>query len=321
MEGRVMLNRRDFVAMLASVPLLGKSVSTVAAAFQAQLSSTPGQHFNGFHFGWIPDIPRLKVNVYAQPVGAVATLPKSVDLRPTMPQVYDQGQIGSCTSNAIAAAVQFVRRKSGQPPDFQPSRLFIYYNGRITENSLGSDSGLSISDGIRAVEEYGVCPETEWPYDSPPADVKGNFPTDSRAVLKPRSGTFSSAYTHRAIEAFSFSGSGADRLASLKGCLADGFPFAFGFTIYRSFFDAQKRPLTTIPVPPNTDLAVGGHAVLAVGYDDKSRNFTCRNSWGLTDSTGMPVQDKGHFYMPYEYLLNDDLAADFWTIRTVYALQ
>jgi len=316
-----MLNRRDFVRMIASVPLLGGGASAAASAFQAQFSSAPGKNFNGFHFGWIPDIPRMKLNVFARAPGTAAALRKSVDLRPTMPQIYDQGQIGSCTSNAVATAVQFVRKKSGQAPDFQPSRLFIYYNGRVTENSLASDSGLSIGDGIRAVEEYGACPEAQWPYDSPPADDKGKFPADSRAVLKPRTETFASAYTHRAIEAFSFSANGADRLASLKGCLADGFPFAFGFTIYRTFFDKQKRPLTTIPVPPTTDLAVGGHAVLAVGYDDTKNCFTCRNSWGLTDSTGMPVQDKGHFYMPYEYLLNDDLAADFWTIRTVYAVQ
>jgi C1A family cysteine protease len=317
-----MLNRRDFVRIvLASVPLLGRSVSATAAAFQPQLSLAPGQHFNEFYFGWIPDIPRLRVNGYAPPRKVAAALPKSVDLRPTMPQVYDQGKLGSCTSNAIAAAVQFVRKKSGQPPDFQPARLFIYYNGRVTEKSVASDSGLSISDGIRAVEEYGVCPETEWPYDSPPADDKGKFPGDSRAVLKPRTETFASAYTHRAIEAFSFSASGADRLLSLKVCLAEGFPFTFGFTIYRSFFDAKQRPLKNIQVPPTTDLAVGGHAVLAVGYDDTSHTFICRNSWGLTDSTGMPVQDKGHFYMPYDYLLNDDLAADFWTIRSVHALR
>lgn len=231
-----------------------------------------------------------------------------------MPPVYDQGRIGSCTSNAVAAAVQYVRRLSNQKPDFPPSRLFIYYNGRIQENTLATDSGLSIGDGIRAIEQFGVCPESEWPYDSPAPNDKGQFPDGSRAVSKPRHETFQSAYQHRAIDAHSIASKGDARIRELKACLAEGYPFAFGFTIYRSFFDPSKQPLTKVVVPPILDLPQGGHAVLAVGYDENSKLFICRNSWGVS------VQDKGYFYMPYDYVINDDLVADFWTVRNVNAL-
>jgi C1A family cysteine protease len=54
---------------------------------------------------------------------------------------------------------------------------------------------------------------------------------------------------------------------------------------------------------------LGGHAVLAVGYDDNAQRFIVRNSWGRRWGIA------GYFTMPYAYLADDNLAADFWTIR------
>jgi C1A family cysteine protease len=90
----------------------------------------------------------------------VATLPISVDLRGKMPPVYDQGALGSCTGNALACAFEYDDKNI-----FQPSRLFIYYNERNIEGTVSSDSGALISDGIKSLETYGVCPETLGPYD------------------------------------------------------------------------------------------------------------------------------------------------------------
>ncbi len=83
---------------------------------------------------------------------------------PQCPPVYNQGQLGSCTANAIAGAIQFDRMKQKLAPDFTPSRLFIYYNERVIEHSVASDSGAQIRDGIKSVARQGDCPETEWPY-------------------------------------------------------------------------------------------------------------------------------------------------------------
>lgn len=235
-----------------------------------------------------------------------------------MPPVYDQGQIGSCVSNAVAGAVQFLRMADNQLPNFVPSRLFIYYNGREIEGKIPSDSGLQLQDAITAVERFGVCPESEWPYDATPVDPKTNlFPATSRAVILPPRNVYSDSYPHRAIAAFSI----PQRLDQMQGCLAEGFPFAFGFTIYPSFYDPKTNsPRVTIPVPSSTDIPTqDGHAVLAVGYDDSNQIFICRNSWNVIDSEGNGVQDHGHFYMPYNYLTSSDLAADFWTIRRVYS--
>src|SRR6201994_4490216 len=97
-------------------------------------------------YGWVPDVPDQRDFVYAAPTRYQQKLPPSVDLRKKCPPVYDQGQLGSCTANAIAAAIEFDQKKK-----FVPSRLFIYYNERVMENTVDSDSGAQIRDGIKSV--------------------------------------------------------------------------------------------------------------------------------------------------------------------------
>ncbi len=116
-------------------------------------------------YGWVPDLPDARDHMYAAPVEMMAKLPSKVDLRPNCPPVYDQGQLGSCTGNAIAGAVQFDREKQKLKPDFVPSRLFIYYGERVIEGTVNSDAGAQIRDGIKVVAKQGVPPETDWPYD------------------------------------------------------------------------------------------------------------------------------------------------------------
>src|SRR6266436_3557786 len=117
-------------------------------------------------YGWVPDLPDHRDFLYSAPQAVLgAKLPKSVDLRPNCPPVYDQGQLGSCTGNAIAGAIQFEREKQKLSPDFIPSRLFIYYNERVIEGTVESDSGAQIRDGIKSVSTNGACPENAWPYD------------------------------------------------------------------------------------------------------------------------------------------------------------
>jgi C1A family cysteine protease len=99
------------------------------------------------------------------PVELMAEIPAKVDLTAQCPPVYDQGDLGSCTANAIAAAVQFERKKQRLNPDFVPSRLFIYDGERVIEGTVGSDSGAQTRDGIKVVANPGDCPETDWPYD------------------------------------------------------------------------------------------------------------------------------------------------------------
>ena len=114
--------------------------------------------------GWIRDLPDQRDAVYAAPLRTAANpLPIYTDLRRQMPPVYDQGQLGSCTANAIAGAIQFERRRQ-KLTDWVPSRLFCYYNERAMEGTVLSDAGASLRDGIKSVTQQGDCPENEWPY-------------------------------------------------------------------------------------------------------------------------------------------------------------
>jgi C1A family cysteine protease len=246
-------------------------------------------------YGWVPDIPDQRDFLYAAPVENMAALPASVDLRPQCPtEVYDQGQLGSCTANAIAGALEFEQIKQTLPT-FTPSRLFIYYNERTMEHSVGTDSGAQIRDGIKSVGQIGAPPEADWPYDI------------TKFTEKPPTRAYSDAPLGKALQ--------YQRVAQvpgqMKGCLASGYPFVFGFTVYESFESDQVAKTGLAPMPAAGEKVLGGHAVVAVGYDDHAQRFIVRNSWGPSWGLG------GYFTLPYAYLTDSNLSDDFWTVRMV----
>ena len=245
-------------------------------------------------YGWVPDLPDHRDRIYEIPLTR-APLPPSVDLRSGCPAVYDQGNLGSCTANAIAGALQFDQMKQQLADVFTPSRLFIYYNERVIENTVNEDSGAMIRDGIKSVSKQGAPHETLWKYDI------------AKFKVRPSDAAYKDALKHRAIQYARLT----QTLAQLKGCLAEGFPFVFGFSVYDSFESAEFAKTGEMTMPKPSEKLIGGHAVLAVGYDDAKERFIIRNSWG----PGWGV--KGYFTMPYAYLTNANLADDFWTIRRV----
>jgi C1A family cysteine protease len=96
---------------------------------------------------------------------------------------------------------------------------------------------------------------------------------------------------------------------AIKTPLAEGHPVVFGFSVYDSFESDQVAKDGVVPMPQKGEELLGGHAVLAVGYDDGSKMFIVRNSWGPKWGR------EGYCMMPYEYLTNTDLADDFWVIQ------
>ena len=258
-------------------------------------------------YGWVPDLPDVRDHLFSAPLARIGPLPTSVDLREQCPAVYNQGRIGSCTANAIGAAFQFDLLKQ-KLPDFAPSRLFIYYNERAMEGTLGTDSGAMIRDGVKSVANLGVCDEQSWPYDdTPPPTDGGPWPAGAMAGEKPTSQCYSEAADNKAVSYQRV----VRALSQLKGCLADGYPFVLGFTVYDSFESDTTAQTGVVAMPGPGEAVLGGHAVLAVGYDDSEQRFIVRNSWG----TGWGM--KGYFTMPYPYLTERGLSSDFWTIRTV----
>jgi len=244
-------------------------------------------------YGWIPDLPDARDNVYQLPL-KLAAPPPSVDLRSGCPPVYDQGDLGSCTANAIGAAIEFDQIKQKMAHS-TPSRLFIYYNERVIESSVDSDSGAQIRDGIKTVASQGACPETMWPY------IESSFATCPPPLC------YANAKLHPAVQYARV----PQDAGHLKTCLAAGFPFVFGFTVYESFESDAVAKSGIVAMPASGEASVGGHAVMAVGYDDAAQRFLVRNSWGPGWGVG------GYFTIPYAYLSDADLADDFWVIRVV----
>jgi C1A family cysteine protease len=246
-------------------------------------------------YGWRRDLPDQRDRQFKLERHGVmtASLPASIDLRAGCPPVYDQGDLGSCTANAIAAAMQYddtIQKLSS----VMPSRLFVYFNERSMNNSTASDSGAAIRDSVKAVVQWGVCPETEWPYD--PAQF----------AVEPPKTTYADAGKHLALvyEAVD------QDIDSLQGCLAAGFPFVFGFTVHQSFESDETAKTGIVTMPRWFERTVGGHAVMAVGYQDADQMFVVRNSWGPDWGA------QGYFFFPYAYMTSK-LCSDFWTVRTV----
>lgn len=244
--------------------------------------------------GWHPDLPDHRDHVYAPPAELMGALPRRIDLRKACPPVYDQGELDACTANAIAAAIEYPRVRQRARKAFTPARLFIYYNERKLEGTERYDAGARLRNGIKAVAGQGAPPEELWPY-------------SERFDLEPHKRVYDHAAKHRAVEYKRL----RQNLQQLKGCLASGYPFIFGFSVYPSFAGKRTERTGAMTLPRGNEQQLGGHAALAVGYDDANERFIVRNSWGA--SWGK----RGYFTAPYAFLTEPDYARDFWTIRSV----
>jgi C1A family cysteine protease len=242
-------------------------------------------------YGWLPDLPDNRDHMYGAVRKIPAKLPAQIDLRPGCSTVEDQGDLGSCTANALAGALEFLMRKD-KARFFDMSRLFIYYNERVVENSVRTDSGAMIRDGIKTLVKQGACTEKNWPYNI------------AKFAAKPPKACYTEALNYQIL-----SYARINTLDEMRACLADGFPVVFGFSVYDGFESQQVAKTGVVNLPQKGEKMLGGHAVLAVGYDDTAKRLIVRNSWG--PAWGM----KGYFTMPYGYVTDRNLSDDFWTIR------
>jgi len=276
--------------------------------------------------GWLPDYPDIRdytfeskellskkeIHALVTPTGLQkanrTTLPSSVDLRRWCPPIEDQGEIGSCTAHAGVGMVEYYEKRAfGKHID--ASRLFLY---KATRNlsELHGDSGASIRSTMGALVLFGVPPEKYWPY----SDKGSDFDKEPSAFC------YSFAENYKSIKYFRLDTPKLSEeavLESVKKTLAAGIPVMFGFTVYDSINQAESTG--KIPFPCSNERVLGGHAVVAVGYDDKIEigNSDCdvsakgamliRNSWG--EGWG----DGGNGWLPYEYLYRE-LSVDFWSM-------
>lgn len=249
-------------------------------------------------YGWKPDTIDARDYYGSLTLAEQAIiLPSTMDLRPEMPPVYDQGQLGSCTANAIAGALEYQEWMQAEQTG-TPSRLFIYYNERAMEGTINQDAGALIRDGIKSVATLGAPNETDWPYDI------------SKFKEKPPAQAYTDGLQHKAVTY-----AHPTRTSYyLRKCLANKHPIVFGFTVYESFESSTVADTGWVPYPnTSTEQILGGHAVLAVGYLHHNSHlyFIVRNSWGSNWG------DNGYCYMPASILLDTSMSSDFWDIKVV----
>lgn len=246
------------------------------------------------YYGWTPDTPDHRDLMFSLPK-KMKKLPRKVDLRTDELPVYDQGALGSCTANAIATAFAYSVLKQQEEELYSPSRLFTYYNTRLLEGNEDKDSGATLRSTVKVMNKVGVCDENFWPY------------TISKFKNRPTDICYKEAVGNKAIKYERLNRS----LSDFKSCLVSGFPFVCGFAVYESFETREVTKTGKMVMPNKNEQFRGGHAIIVMGYDDDMGCFIVRNSWGVKWG------DKGHFYMPYEYLLDRNLSDDFWVIQKV----
>lgn len=239
-------------------------------------------------------------------VAPMRDLPPAIDLRTVKspstgifatPGMFDQDMLGSCTSNATNAVEQFVETFDGDPDRDRLSRLWTYYWARAKIGTVSEDSGAFLRDTFAVNAEFGVPREAFWPYD---IDRFADEPALGEHVLSPGH--------HRSIEYRAVSVSEQ----AMRACVAEGYPFAFGFAVYESFWGIGSDGRWE-GVRGNID---GWHAVAVWGYDFTPNAFGFPDGgWIVRNSWGLGFGDFGYYYVPRRYMEAE--AVDCWTIRKV----
>lgn len=268
--------------------------------------------------GWLPDIPDRRdyhegtgeIQAMLKKVGVAnadaVKLPTKVDLTQWCSPIEDQESLGSCTANAGVALAEFFQRKAfGKHVD--ASRLFLY---KATRNlmDVSGDTGAYLRSTMKAMVLFGVPPEETWPYEI------GDFD------IEPSAYCYAYASNYQAIDYYRLDPPGSspdDVQQRIWANLHAGMPAMFGFSVYSSIDQASKSG--KIPFPSDQDSLEGGHAVVAVGYDDKMKirhkqaGFTSVGAYLIRNSWGTNWGKNGYGWLPYEYV-TEGLADDWWSL-------
>lgn len=229
------------------------------------------------------------------------TAPASVNLTAWCSPIEDQGELGSCTANAGVGLMEYYQRRV-YGKHVNGSRIFLY---KVTRNLLGwtGDQGAYLRSTMKAMALFGIPPESYWPY------------AIDRFDVEPSAFCYAFAQGYQAMKYYRLDPTGQNTtktLANMKATLAMGQPAMFGFTVYSSI-PGSGDGKGEIPFPKKGERVLGGHAIVAVGYDDNKMigkdvgALLIRNSWGTRWG------NNGYGWLPYSYV-TAGLAVDMWTL-------
>ncbi|WP_144106817.1 C1 family peptidase [Paraburkholderia sp. BCC1886] len=238
-----------------------------------------------------------------------AAIPSKVSLLAHVSPVKDQGQLGSCTANACAGALEYEENIAHSYDSALPlSRLFLYFNERAKEGSVDSDAGGEIRDVVKVASKFGAPLETTWPYSDDGQQFK----------LKPSTEAYAEGLGHRAVQ---YEAVPQNLDAFFHVLAVYNRPIVIGITVYESFEAESTMASGVIPMPnTETEQCMGGHAVLVVGYDKDKQAFLVRNSWGKdVYPEAIPGSgETGSFWLSFDFMMDPNLADDFWVLRAVF---
>lgn len=246
-------------------------------------------------YGYKPSVHDIRDHL-AQPGSQfyrATHVPKSFQMVEFCSQVEDQGSTSSCTANATVGAMELTERRESKDHGWiDLSRAWLYWMTRKQEGDTSHDNGAYIRDAIKVAAAKGAPPEADWAFNT--YNIFATPPASLDAEAAPHRITEYARVTREA--------------AHVKTVLASGFPIVFGMSVYDSFESSEVAKTGIVPLPTFTEKLQGGHAVLAVGYDDDKRSILVRNSWGA--DWGL----KGYFWLSYDYFFSS-LVSDLWVIR------
>jgi C1A family cysteine protease len=246
------------------------------------------------YYGWQRQQPDRRDARFHPAPSVLESLPAAGDLTSGMGPVLDQGPIGSCGPNSADSLILFDQQKQGMPVK-SSSRRLIYWFTRYLMGTVDQDSGVDNRTMLKALNQFGQCAEDLDPYDV----ARYREPPPDAAV---KAAAAAKITNYAAV---------MQTLDVMRACIASGFPFLFGFSVYESFESAEVTHTGMVPMPRWGERSVGGHDVVICGYDDAKQLFKFKNSWG--DSWG----HQGYGYFPYAYATDPNLSSDFWVINAI----
>jgi len=243
-------------------------------------------------------------NVDLLPATATAT-----GIRDRLPPPMDQGPIGACVGYGTAQNAFAAMAKDGRRRPFIPSPVALYLWAREEGGYPQEDAGAEIRNAFKMVNRYGLPAMSNLKPRFEPRDLPDPetwlFPQTSIWIRSISPSNMADAERRQVVSYRKL-----PLLADMLQCLADGRPVCFGFTMFRSFYDAYGNARKIIPMPRNGERDFGGHCVNAIDYDKPARLIWCRNQWGEEAHEGGP-----DFALPFDFVAA--YASDAWVTESV----